>query len=410
MSYRAPWLVLCCVVIALTVGASCAGSMPQDVPVPRRVLLTNDNGIDDVGLVELARAFARDTSFEVVVVAATRDRSGTSNFLGATQTGRYSVERRDLGVGIEAWALEGYPADCVIFALTGPLRDRLPDIVVSGINGGANLADDWFGSGTIGAARTAAYFGIPAVAVSGLEDDDPAAVAAATSWVVRFVRSPIVATLEPPEYLTVSLPVGSPPEIRGVRVVERARGLMEGRSNRIEGDDSVAVWQFNLTTDPLVAAPGTDVGAVAAGEIAIVPMRVDEYDPALAERLRRRVELIPEWIPAVPGARSVGFACDAGFGATIDDAEDADGHERGVMIESVVPTGLAAAVGLQKGNVVVSFKGIALESDRGDPEDPDRRLVRLLRELPCGSAVVLEYVRDGRRHSVQFDWQRREVP
>jgi 5'-nucleotidase len=405
MPYRAPRMVLCSVVIAVTLGAGCAGSMPHDLAVPRRVLLTNDNGIDDVGLVELARAFARDSTFEVVVVAATRDRSGTSNFLGATQTGRYSVERRDLGAGIEAWALDGYPADCVIFALTGPLHDRVPDIVVSGINGGANLADDWFGSGTIGAARTAAYFGIPAVAVSGLEDDDSAAVAAATSWVVRFVRSPVVASLEPPEYLTVSLPVGSPRDIRGVRFVERARGLMEGRSRRIEGDDSVAVWQLELTTNPQRAGPGTDVRAVAAGEIAIVPMRVDEYDLALAERLRRRVELIPEWIPTDSSVG--GFACGPLLGVTIDDAEDAEGREWGVLIESVSPTGLAAAAGLRAGDVVVSFNGTALESQRRDPEDPDRRLVRLLRALPCGSPVVLEYVRDGRRHSVEFEWQAR---
>lgn len=292
----------CCVWIILFVvlGACSSGPPPDSGAFPRRVLLTNDNGIDDTKLVELARAFAREPGVEVVVVAATRDRSGTSNFLGATGTGRYRVERRDLGPGIEAWALDGYPADCVIFALTGPLRERLPDVVVSGINGGPNLADDWFGSGTIGAARTAAYFGIPAIAVSGLDDDDSAAVAAVTSWVVRFVRSPIGASLEPPEYLTVSFPVGNPARIHGVRVVERARGLMDGRSHRIEGDDSAAVWGLEITTNVELAGAGTDVAAVAAGEIAIVPMRVSEYDSDLAARLHRRLNLIPAWASRRP--------------------------------------------------------------------------------------------------------------
>jgi 5'-nucleotidase len=279
----------------LVVGCS-ATTSAEPTSFPDRVLLTNDNGMDDTGLIELARAFAREPGVEVVVVAATRDRSGASNFLGATGTGRYHVERRDLGPNIEAWSLDGYPADCVIFALTGLLRDRPPDVVVSGINGGPNLGDDWFGSGTIGAARTAAYFGIPAIAVSGLEDDHPGAVAAATSWVVRFVRSGLVASLEAPEYLTVSLPVGTPPEIRGARIVERARGLITGRSRRVEGDDSAAVWQLALETAEEGPAPGTDVAAVGEGLIAIVPMRVDEYDAALAERLRRRSREVPAWI------------------------------------------------------------------------------------------------------------------
>ncbi|MFW6201517.1 MAG: 5'/3'-nucleotidase SurE [Gemmatimonadota bacterium] len=276
---------------------------------PERVLLTNDNGIDDAGLVELARAFARVPGTEVYVVASTRDRSGTSNFLGATAgAGRYRVERRDLGPGIEAWALHGFPADCVIFALTGPLRDRAPDLVVSGINGGPNTGDDWFGSGTIGAARTAAYFGVPAVAVSGLEDDHPGAVAAATDWVVRFARSGLVASLAAPQYLTVSLPVGTPPDVTGARIVERARGTIWGRSSPIDAvadADSVVEWRFELRRYPERAAPGTDVPTVADGYIVIVPMRVDEFDAALADRLRGAADEIPEWsaVDADPGHR-----------------------------------------------------------------------------------------------------------
>lgn len=287
--------------LALAVPGPPGAAQPAPPEFPARVLITNDNGIDDAALVELARAFARAPgSPEVYVVASTRDRSGTSNFLGATGEGRFRVERRDLGTGIEAWALDGYPADCIIFALTGPLRERLPDLVVSGINGGPNMADDWFGSGTIGAARTAAYFGVPAVAVSGVEDDHPGAVRSAASWVVRFARSGLVESLEPPQYLTVSLPVGTPPDIRGARIVERARGVKWGTAHRLGGsfvDDSAAVWRIELEDWPKRAAPGTDVPTVAEGFIAIVPMRVDESDPALARRLRARRNQIPEWSP-----------------------------------------------------------------------------------------------------------------
>lgn len=299
MLCRSSWRLLCVSLVAFAFAVPPAVAQNDRSDFPNHVLITNDNGIDDAGLVELARAFARTPGTEVYVVAATRDRSGTSNFLGATTgEGAYRVERRDLGPGIEAWALDGYPADCVIFALTGPLRDRLPDVVVSGINGGPNLADDWFGSGTIGAARTAAYFGVPAVAVSGLEDDHPGAVRAATSWVVRFVRSALVASLEAPQYLTVSLPVGTPPEIRGASIVRRARGVTWGRSHRVGDDteaDSVAEWRVELDFNPERAAEGTDVPTVAEGMIAIVPMRVDEFDAGLARRLRSLSNTIPEW-------------------------------------------------------------------------------------------------------------------
>lgn len=287
-------------VALFTLALVATPSAPQTpgATFPSRILITNDNGIDDVKIVELARAFARVPGTEVYVVAAATDRSGTSNFLGATAERIFRVERRDLGPGIEAWALDGYPADCVIFALTGPLSDRLPDVVVSGINGGPNLADDWFGSGTIGAARTAAYFGVPAVAVSGLNDGDPDAVRVAASWVVRLVRSSMVASLEAPQYLTVSLPVVPPSEIRGARITERARGLMWGASSPVDGDAQVgatAEWRLEIEVDPRMAGEGTDVRAVLDGYIAIVPMRVNEFDAALAERLRGTPDAITPW-------------------------------------------------------------------------------------------------------------------
>ena len=182
---------------------------------PRRVLVTNDNGIDDIGLVELARALAKVT--ETHVVAATTDRSGSSNLMSAVRTGEFRVERRDLGEGIEAYALDGYPADCVLFAVAGPMRDRPPDLVISGINGGPNLGDDWFGSGTIGAARTAAYIGIPSVAISGLEDDDPEAVRAAVQWVVDLVRSKAVRALRAAAVLDRQPAAGDARGCRGCR-------------------------------------------------------------------------------------------------------------------------------------------------------------------------------------------------
>jgi 5'-nucleotidase len=194
---------------------------------PRRVLITNDDGIEDAGILALARAFARVA--ETYVVAPATDRSGSSNYAPGLQTRSFTVERRDLGdSAVVAYALHGYPAECLIFALSGPMRDVPPDLVISGVNGGPNLADAWFGSGTIGAARTAAYFGVPAIAVSGLREDDPEAVRAVADWGVELTRSEPVRNLEPPQYLTVSIPLIPPSEIHGVEVVRRAYGLLSG--------------------------------------------------------------------------------------------------------------------------------------------------------------------------------------
>ena len=180
---------------------------------------------------------------------------------------------------------------------------------------------------------------------------------------------------------------------------------MEGGSSRIEGDDSASIWQLEIETHYERAGEGTDVSTVAAGDIAIVPMRANEYDAELAERLRGRTPAIPEWIAAVATARGTGFTCDVVLGVTIDDAEDATGREWGVVLEDVVPTGLANDVGLEVADVIISLNGMTLESERSDPEDPDDRFVRLLRDLPCGSDVILEYVRDDRQHTARFTWE-----
>jgi len=278
------------------------GAVAQQGPWPRRVLITNDNGIDDVATQALARAFARVA--DVVLVASAEDRSGTSNLMTFTRRGRFVVEPRDVGEGIRAWALDGYPADCVIFALAGPMADALPDLVVSGINGGVNAADEWFGSGTIGAARTAAVAGIPAMAVSGVDRSDPEAIAAVVDWVIRLAQSEIVQQLRAPSYLTVSLPPVAPQQITGIEVVDRARGV-SGIEAELDSTASQAtgkeVWSVAIG---MRGQPDSesDVGALARGHIAVVPMRVGDADSELLNRLRSNAGQLPTW-RASPGGR-----------------------------------------------------------------------------------------------------------
>ena len=283
-------LVLLCALTAGIVNRSEAQRAPR-----RTILLTNDNGIDDRATLALARALSKKA--EVILVAPATDRSGASNYMPSASGAAFTVTSRRVGPGITAFAVDGYPADCVAFALAGPLRDHRPDLVLSGINGGPNLADAWLGSGTIGAARTAAYLGVPAVAVSGVEDDDPRSLEAVVGWVVRFLDSPIVENLEAPEYLTVSLPVVPPDEIRGVEITTRARGLLEAKAERSGTKDGKEVWTIQVSPGRGSVPNGSDVAAVHRGMIAIVAARAGEYDPALADRLKQVASAIPAWSP-----------------------------------------------------------------------------------------------------------------
>jgi 5'-nucleotidase len=262
---------------------------------PRRVLLTNDDGIDHPGIVALAEAFSRVA--DTYVVAPLEDRSGAGSFMSlGSHKPIAEIERRSMGPGIVAYGLDGYPADCVVFAVLGLMADDPPDLVVSGINGGPNVGADWFGSGTVGAARTAAFGGVPALAVSGLLQDDAEAVAAAARWVVSLAQSAVVRDLEPGQYLTVSIPRVPAAEIKGVRVAPRARL------------DPTAFVHFEPTGEPgpritwQMMPPHADY-SVREGDvelfreqfIVVVPMKVDESDYQLVKKLQARPKDIPKW-------------------------------------------------------------------------------------------------------------------
>jgi 5'-nucleotidase len=285
-------------VVCAAVSLALASCVHAETNWPRKVLITNDNGISDPKLVALARAFSEVAT--TVVVAPATDQSGTSNHISLGQDRPLvEVEARDLGGGIEAYALDGYPADCVFWALAGLLRESPPDLVVSGINGGPNLGPDWIGSGTIGAARIAAFGGFPAIAVSGLDDGLAGAVAAATKWVVALAQSPIVQELERGQFLTVSIPRVPPEQIKGVRVVKRAPIVLAGMpwfepdTTKIESAGK-QTWAMRPPTERGFEIAG-DIAAYQSNYIAVVPMRVDEHDYELLEELEGRLGDFPPW-------------------------------------------------------------------------------------------------------------------
>lgn len=123
-----------------------------------RILLTNDDGYDQPGLIELENLLKHD--HDIWVVAPLHHCSGTSHALGLYSSMELKEE------SFQKWSLEGTPTDCVKIALMEVMKDNPPDLLVSGINPGANLANNVFYSGTVAAATEAALWDITSIAIS----------------------------------------------------------------------------------------------------------------------------------------------------------------------------------------------------------------------------------------------------
>src|SRR4051794_24364792 len=131
-----------------------------------RVLLTNDDGIDTEGLQTLRRALLRVPDIELAVIAPDSNRSATARSI--TLRRPIWVQEVDFGDGTVGYATDGTPVDCVRFAALGLIEGFQAELIVSGINHGANLGDDITYSGTVAAALEGVVLGLPAVAVSQL--------------------------------------------------------------------------------------------------------------------------------------------------------------------------------------------------------------------------------------------------
>lgn len=260
--------------------------------------MTNDDGLEAEGLLALARAFAPVA--EVFLIAPLENRSGSTNYVSAIARRAIDVEPRSLVRGVTAYGVDGFPADAVVFGLTGLLASDPPDLVISGVNTGPNLADDWNLSGTVGAAQMAAFLGVPAIAVSGWSDEHPETLAALADWVVQFARSDLVRDLEPRGYLTVSVPRVPVADIGGVDVVRRGPRPWElSLEPSATPTDPAGRERWTLSFRPNNVEPpeGTDRHAVAANRIAIVPMRVDEHDYELLTEILQDGAALPPWPP-----------------------------------------------------------------------------------------------------------------
>ena len=231
-----------------------------------RILLSNDDGYRARGLASLREA-VRTVCDDVVTVAPDRNRSGASNSLTLETPLRVRLIEEGL------YCVEGTPTDCVHLAITGLLDDE-PDMVLSGINEGANLGDDILYSGTVAAATEGRFLGLPAVAVS-LAGEQPEHYAAAARVAVtlldRLSRDPLPADT----ILNVNVPDLPWSELRGFEATRlghrhRAERVVEDRDPR--GRPIYWIGPAGPESD---AGPGTDFHAIANRKVSITPIQTD---------------------------------------------------------------------------------------------------------------------------------------
>ena len=235
-----------------------------------QILLSNDDGYQARGLKTLAKELA--ALGDVVIVAPDRDRSGASNSL--TLDAPLRVRRAAENV----YYVNGTPTDCVHVAITG-LLDSEPDLVVSGVNHGANLGDDVIYSGTVAAATEGRFLGLPALAVSlvlrGGKHFDTAATITR-----RLVTQLADHPLPPNTILTVNVPDLPLDELAGMATTRLGfRHRSEPVIKTMDPRNRPVYWVGNAGPSQ-DAGPGTDFNAVTSGYVSVSPIKVDLTDHA----------------------------------------------------------------------------------------------------------------------------------
>jgi 5'-nucleotidase len=254
-----------------------------------RVLLTNDDGIAAPGLQQLRRALVALGGLDVVTIAPDGNRSATARSITTREP--LTVEEITFDDGNVGYAIGGTPVDCVRFAELG-LGGGRPDLIVSGINHGANLGDDITYSGTVAAALEGIILGIPAIALSQQSAGGGMGYVSgqfdfkvAVDFTVRLVDRLRTESMPEATLINVNFPGV---EVTGVEVTTLGKRIYNDELKLLEGPDARGRSRYEIYgwKPSYEQADGTDLCAVAAGRIAVTPIHFDLTDHGGLERLR----------------------------------------------------------------------------------------------------------------------------
>jgi 5'-nucleotidase len=249
-----------------------------------RILLTNDDGIDAPGLHAL-REIAAQLSDDVWVVAPETNQSGASHSLSMREPLR--LRRLDE----RAFAVRGTPTDSVIMGVRYILKDKLPDLVLSGVNRGANMAEDVTYSGTIAGAFEGTILGIRSIALSqafGFGSGRSVRWQTALAHAPGLIRRLLAAQWMPSCVMNVNFPDRDPDDVQGTLVTVQGRrdpGLLQIEERHDTWGNPYYWLAFERRRSS--AAEGTDLAAVYAGYISVTPLFLDLTYQAMREEVRR---------------------------------------------------------------------------------------------------------------------------
>ena len=248
-----------------------------------RILVTNDDGIDAKGLEVLVK-IANEISDDVWVVAPETNQSGVSHAI----TLHHPIRMREISE--RRFAVQGTPTDCVLMGVHEILKDKTPDLVLSGVNRGQNIADDVTYSGTIAGAMEGIILGIPSIALSQAYDfagGGPFMWETSEKLGAEIVKKLIASNLSNEVLVNINFPNVPPEEVLGVQVTTQGRRDQNVRKVDVRQDTSGRTYYwFNFQRNTSEPEVGTDLWAVYNGYISVTPLFLNLTHTKSCEKLK----------------------------------------------------------------------------------------------------------------------------
>lgn len=242
-----------------------------------RILVTNDDGVDADGIKALAKGLKSISSYDVVVVAPSRERSATSHSLTLHRPLRIIKKKKDV------YAVDGTPTDSVMIGVSKVLQGHAPDLIVSGINRGGNLGDDVHYSGTVSAAIEGGIMGIPAIAISQL-GKDKFSYGMAVKFAQKIVKAVQKNPLPKGVVLNVNVPVNAKTlDFEITKIGKRNYGdiFEERKDPRGKPYYWIGGNQYEFQD-----IKNSDCNAIVDGKISVTPLKVNMTDYNFLKKMK----------------------------------------------------------------------------------------------------------------------------
>lgn len=256
-----------------------------------RILISNDDGVNGEGLDVLAKVM--QNFGEVIVVAPDRERSGH----GHSITTKTPLRAKKLSEhdNLTVYSLDGTPVDCVKWALERLYDNNLPDLVISGINRGANVGQDVYYSGTIGAAREASLYGIPAIAISAARDSQEKVHYDWVEEILETLISKLMNIVQNERFIiNVNIPAVTLQDVKGIRIVEMSMEHKRFDIMDYQDPKGLPIYWLNSLYQTHSGDSESDHNFVKEGYVTVSPINVISSNKELIELIETKLEKTEE--------------------------------------------------------------------------------------------------------------------